>query len=182
MCVQHCFLSWICFHHLLNEILYTTVLKCRLHVFLHFGIFESASYQSLRGVKCVFRVCNGLTSCRHSLKSQKLAYKIAHDIIYMYNLYPVRIWCLSIFHEVKRGAWFIIGKQKIFLKIFKYIPTSLSPSFENATTDGVVRDPSEFSNTFGVFPSITATQELVVPKSIPITCPWTLSDLQMKTE
>ena len=55
--------------------------------------------------------------------------------------------------------------------ILAYVPTSLSPSFENATTDGVVRDPSAFSNTFGVFPSITATQEFVVPKSIPITWP-----------
>jgi hypothetical protein len=46
-----------------------------------------------------------------------------------------------------------------------------------ATTDGVVRDPSAFSITFGVFPSITATQELVVPKSMPITTPFTVSDL-----
>jgi hypothetical protein len=29
--------------------------------------------------------------------------------------------------------------------------------------------PSAFSMTLGVFPSITATQELVVPRSIPIT-------------
>jgi hypothetical protein len=36
-------------------------------------------------------------------------------------------------------------------------------------TDGVVRDPSEFSITLGVLPSITETQEFVVPKSIPIT-------------
>jgi len=38
----------------------------------------------------------------------------------------------------------------------------------NATTEGVVRYPSEFSMTLGVLPSITATQELVVPRSIPI--------------
>jgi hypothetical protein len=53
------------------------------------------------------------------------------------------------------------------------IPTILSPSFVKATTDGVVRDPSAFSITLGVFPSITETHELVVPKSIPITCPLT---------
>src|SRR5512145_2874558 len=46
-------------------------------------------------------------------------------------------------------------------------PTSLSPVFENATTEGVVRAPSEFSKTTGSPPSITAMQELVVPKSIP---------------
>ncbi|CAJ0822937.1 2318_t:CDS:2 [Entrophospora sp. SA101] len=33
--------------------------------------------------------------------------------------------------------------------------------------------PSEFSSTFGELPSITATQELVVPKSIPTTGPLT---------
>jgi len=38
----------------------------------------------------------------------------------------------------------------------------------NATIDGVVRAPSAFSITFGVLPSITATQEFVVPRSIPI--------------
>lgn len=39
--------------------------------------------------------------------------------------------------------------------------------------DGVVRAPSPFSMTFGVLPSITATQEFVVPKSIPMTVPFT---------
>jgi hypothetical protein len=39
----------------------------------------------------------------------------------------------------------------------------------NATIDGVVRTPSAFSNTFGCAPSIMATHEFVVPKSIPIT-------------
>jgi hypothetical protein len=38
----------------------------------------------------------------------------------------------------------------------------------NATTDGVVRPPSAFGMTVGSPPSITATQELVVPRSIPI--------------
>ena len=50
-------------------------------------------------------------------------------------------------------------------------PTSRSPSSVNATTDGVVRIPSAFSMTFGVLPSMTATQELVVPRSIPMTLP-----------
>src|SRR6266511_1454609 len=48
-------------------------------------------------------------------------------------------------------------------------PTSRSPSSVKATIDGVVRMPSAFSMTFGLLPSITATQELVVPRSMPIT-------------
>src|ERR1700742_5347111 len=47
-------------------------------------------------------------------------------------------------------------------------PTRRSPSSRKATTDGVVRAPSAFSITFGVLPSMMATQELVVPRSIPI--------------
>src|SRR5579862_5431231 len=35
--------------------------------------------------------------------------------------------------------------------------------------EGVVRAPSLFSMTLAVLPSITATQELVVPRSIPMT-------------
>ena len=46
-------------------------------------------------------------------------------------------------------------------------PTRRSPDFVNATTDGVVRAPSEFSNTTGSPASITDMQEFVVPKSIP---------------
>jgi hypothetical protein len=37
----------------------------------------------------------------------------------------------------------------------------------NATTEGVVRLPSEFSSTDGSPPSMTAMQEFVVPKSMP---------------
>src|SRR5207244_3309568 len=48
-------------------------------------------------------------------------------------------------------------------------PTRRSPSSLNATIDGVVRAPSEFSMTFAFLPSMTATHELVVPRSIPIT-------------
>src|SRR5262245_57116468 len=50
-------------------------------------------------------------------------------------------------------------------------PTRRSPSSVKATIEGVVRMPSEFSMTLGAEPSITATQELVVPRSIPITLP-----------
>lgn len=41
----------------------------------------------------------------------------------------------------------------------------------NATTEGVVRAPSVFSITLAVLPSMMATQELVVPRSIPMMSP-----------
>src|ERR1700712_2931343 len=48
-------------------------------------------------------------------------------------------------------------------------PTRRAPSSVKARIDGVVRAPSAFSMTLGVEPSMTATQELVVPRSMPIT-------------
>src|SRR3989442_14911975 len=47
-------------------------------------------------------------------------------------------------------------------------PTSRSPSFVKATTDGTVRPPSALGMTTGSPPSMTATHEFVVPRSIPI--------------
>src|SRR5687767_8693462 len=47
-------------------------------------------------------------------------------------------------------------------------PTRRSPDFVKATTDGVVRMPSVFAITVGCVPSMTATHEFVVPKSMPI--------------
>src|SRR5438874_1270307 len=52
---------------------------------------------------------------------------------------------------------------------FAACPTRRSPDSVNATIEGVVRAPSAFSMTFAVDPSITATHEFVVPRSIPIT-------------
>src|SRR3954470_15274593 len=46
-------------------------------------------------------------------------------------------------------------------------PTRRSPVLVKATTEGVVRAPSEFSSTEGSCPSMTAMQEFVVPRSIP---------------
>ena len=65
---------------------------------------------------------------------------------------------------------------------FAASPTNRSPVLVNATTDGVVRLPSEFSSTTGSPPSMTAMQEFVVPKSMPKTfaikprrsCHWNL--------
>src|SRR2546428_9694124 len=48
-------------------------------------------------------------------------------------------------------------------------PTRISPSFVKATTEGVSRLPSWLGMTMGLPPSITATTELVVPRSMPIT-------------
>src|SRR6516225_10071244 len=53
-------------------------------------------------------------------------------------------------------------------------PTSRSPSSLKATIDGVVRMPSAFSITLAFLPSITATHEFVVPRSIPMTFPMVL--------
>ena len=55
--------------------------------------------------------------------------------------------------------------------LFAGSPIFLSPLSANATTEGVVLLPSLLIITAGSFPSITATHELVVPKSIPIIFP-----------
>src|SRR5688572_31955549 len=47
-------------------------------------------------------------------------------------------------------------------------PTGTSPLSLNATTLGVSRLPSALGMTFASLPSITATTELVVPKSMPM--------------
>src|SRR3954468_4659906 len=46
-------------------------------------------------------------------------------------------------------------------------PPRTSPVLANATTAGVVREPSEFAMTVGSPPSRTVTTEFVVPRSIP---------------
>jgi hypothetical protein len=51
---------------------------------------------------------------------------------------------------------------------FATCPTSRSPDFAKPTTDGVIRLPSGLVMTTGSPPSITATTEFVVPRSIPI--------------
>src|SRR5262249_29929217 len=59
-------------------------------------------------------------------------------------------------------------------------PTNRSPSSVKATIDGVVRMPSEFSMTFGFLPSMTATHEFVVPRSIPMTFPMVLMSFSLQ--
>src|SRR6267142_1244066 len=61
-------------------------------------------------------------------------------------------------------------KALIWLGLY-FLPltsTQASPESVKATIDGVVRAPSAFSITFALLPSITATHELVVPRSMPI--------------
>ena len=48
-------------------------------------------------------------------------------------------------------------------------PTSRSPPSVMPTTDGVMREPSALGMTIGSPPSMMATHEFVVPRSIPIT-------------
>src|SRR4051812_7393160 len=50
-------------------------------------------------------------------------------------------------------------------------PTRRSPVLAKATTEGTVRPPSADGMTVGSPPSITATTELVVPRSIPMILP-----------
>ena len=57
------------------------------------------------------------------------------------------------------------------------LPILRSPPSVKATTDGVVRCPSLLMMTVGWLPSITATQEFVVPRSMPIILPMILFDL-----
>ncbi len=50
--------------------------------------------------------------------------------------------------------------------LFATCPTSRSPSFVKATTEGVVRAPSEFSITLGCPPSTIATQLFVTEHTV----------------
>ena len=50
-------------------------------------------------------------------------------------------------------------------------PTSTSPLSSQATTDGVIRPPSSLTMTLGSLPSMIATTEFVVPRSIPMILP-----------
>ena len=53
-------------------------------------------------------------------------------------------------------------------------PTSRSPALLKATTEGTVRPPSALGMTTGSPPSITATTEFVVPRSMPMILPMCL--------
>src|SRR6185503_10742475 len=61
-------------------------------------------------------------------------------------------------------------------------PINRSPFSVKATTDGVVRPPSLLGTICVTPPSRIATQELVVPRSIPITLPIRLLLLPCQSE
>src|SRR6266536_2588459 len=63
---------------------------------------------------------------------------------------------------------------------FAASPTRRTPFFVIATTEGVVRAPSALGITMGTPPSTTATQELVVPRSMPITFDLPYLDVEMR--
>ena len=72
----------------------------------------------------------------------------------------------SNFLPINRLAANIVFVGLVTAFLLAGIPTSCSSP--KPTTDGVVLFPSVFSITFAPLPSMTETQELVVPKSIPI--------------
>src|SRR5262245_16931624 len=62
----------------------------------------------------------------------------------------------------------IVFSGLVMLCRFAVWPTRISLLSVKATIEGVVRDPSAFSMTFALLPSIIATTEFVVPRSMPI--------------
>src|SRR5438094_4231495 len=70
---------------------------------------------------------------------------------------------------IKRLTAKIVFSGLVMACLLAICPTNLSPLSVKATTEGVVRLPSAFARTLGSPVSMIATQELVVPKSIPIT-------------
>src|SRR5215475_12910313 len=89
-------------------------------------------------------------------------------------LYGTRSMSFFTIGSVKRRPIRRLIAKKVFSGLvtawrFAAWPTRRSPDSVNATIDGVVRAPSLFSMTLALLPSITATHELVVPRSIPIT-------------
>src|SRR3954469_20102819 len=73
-----------------------------------------------------------------------------------FQLVPISRLTLRMVRSTLVTAWFLADW-----------PTRTSPFLAKATTDGVVREPSELAMTVGSPPSRTVTTELVVPRSIP---------------
>jgi hypothetical protein len=89
-------------------------------------------------------------------------------------LYGTRSMSFLTIGSVKRRPIKRLIAKKVFSGFvtawrFAAWPTRRSPDSVNATIEGVVRIPSLFSITFAAAPSITATHEFVVPRSIPMT-------------
>ena len=80
------------------------------------------------------------------------------------NCLPMRHLKANTMFAELTTAWHFAGR-----------PTRRLPCFVKATMDGVVRAPSEFSMTRDILPSMMDTHEFVVPKSMPMTWPETMS-------
>src|SRR5437762_605586 len=73
------------------------------------------------------------------------------------------------FLPIKRLAAYTVFSALVMAWRFAMCPTSRLPASVTATTLGVVLYPPRFGMTTGVSPSKMATQEFVVPRSMPIT-------------
>ena len=76
---------------------------------------------------------------------------------------------MSMFHDVpiSRFTERMVRSGLVIAWRFATSPTRTSPVLENATTDGVVRDPSALGMTVGSPASRIETTEFVVPRSMP---------------
>jgi hypothetical protein len=100
----------------------------------------------------------------------------------LYGTMPTSFWTTSSLNlrPMRRLMAYSVLLGFVTACRFAVWPTSTSPSFVKATMEGVVRSPSLFSMTFGLPPSMTATHEFVVPRSMPITLAmWLLQNRKM---
>ena len=73
--------------------------------------------------------------------------------------------------EVGTGSGYQAAVLSLLVPRGKVITVERVPSLAKPTTEGVTRPPSSLTVTLASPPSITATTELVVPRSIPMTFP-----------
>lgn len=118
------------------------------HVLLHFRVVEAAADEALGGVEGVVGVGDGLALGRHPHQALALGREGHHR-----RRGPRALRVLQ--HLGTEGA---------------VTPTRSPRGHPAGNTSALL--------TFACFPSITATQELVVPRSIPITAPLIASELE----
>src|SRR5436189_673619 len=97
---------------------------------------------------------------------------VTRSLVPLWTLYGTRL--VSSVTSPRRRPMKRLIEKTVFLGLVTACrlatwPTSRSPSLVKATTDGVVRPPSELAMTVGSPPSRMATTEFVVPRSMPIT-------------
>ena len=106
-----------------------------------------------------------------TIENKKINYFFGEDCLnnlkgfdYIFRSPSCMPWTEELQKEVQNGA---------------VLTSEIEQVLEKATTDGVVRPPSALAMTTGSPPSMTATQELVVPKSIPIILLIVISSLKI---